>query len=456
MVINDSRGRIAQEKTFSLASDGMFDIHHEIADDAPLGTWFAYLYSLDSNNNLGDMLGMTSFDVQEFTPDTMKITANISGMVDNGWIGTNDISANVSLRNLFGTPAASRRITASATLRPTEYSFVNYPEYKFTPNYISGTGLSNNTAQRTQTYSVELPDTTTDENGMAVLNIDFNRNIPHGTYTLILNVRGFEANSGRSVQTNITARVSDLQYLVGWRSTSDLAYIKQNAPRTVQLVALDSLGAPINATGLKIRVMQREHTTTLVKDYNNYYKYQTTTRNKLVSQSDLTISATGTEIKLDTTSGGTYFVQILDSDDNILANIEYFVAGGENVLMETDTAADLQIKLNTTEYKPGDKIEVSITAPYTGAGLITIERDKVYAYKWFKTNSTSSVQYITLPDNFTGTGYVNVSFVRDINSRDIFTSPYAYAVAPFETDATAHEIDVHLDVPKLFVIITWL
>ena len=108
----------------------------------------------------------------------------------------------------------------------------------------------------------------------------------------------------------------------------------------------------------------------------------------------------------------------------------------------------MQIKLNKSEYAAGDNITVSITAPYAGTGLITIERDKVYAYKWFKTDTTSTIQYITLPDGFEGSGYVNVSFVRDINSYDIFTSPYAYAVAPFRADTTKRNIAINLDVPK--------
>ena len=52
----------------------------------------------------------------------------------------------------------------------------------------------------------------------------------------------------------------------------------------------------------------------------------------------------------------------------------------------------LQLTLDRKDYEPGQEIEVSIRAPYVGAGLITIERDKVYAHAWFKTDKTASVQ----------------------------------------------------------------
>ena len=448
MELRDSRGRMISEQTFSLTPDGMFDIRHKISDDAQLGTWYTYLYLINANNKNTDMLGMTSFDVQEFVPDTMKISATLSGKSENGWISPNNISANISLRNLFGTPASDRRVSVHAILAPTQYKFDKYPDYNFAQNFISDTGLSNNTITRVQTISRDVPDVTTDANGNASVKFDINDATQNGTYMLTLNIRGFESNSGKSVQTNITARASNAKYLIGYKTANNLEYIRRNSNVNINLIALDHTANPIDANGLTMRIMKHENMTSLVKDYNNNYKYQTVSDSKLISQSNINISSAGSDINLDTKTPGTYTLQIQDSSDSILANIEYFVANDENASMETDTDADLQIKLDADEYAPGDDIAISITAPYTGTGLITIERDRVYAYKWFNTNSTSSVQHIRLPHDFSGTGYINVSFVRDITSRDIFTSPYAYAVAPFATDTSGNEINIALDVPE--------
>ena len=89
------------------------------------------------------------------------------------------------------------------------------------------------------------------------------------------------------------------------------------------------------------------------------------------------------------------------------------------------------MKLNRRNYNAGDEIEIAMTAPYTGSGLITIESDKVYAHQWFTSSTTSSVQHIRVPEGFDGTGYVNVSFVRALDSKEIFMSPLSYAVVPF-------------------------
>lgn len=449
MEIRDPRGRDAYAKTFSATHDGMFDVKYDIPATAPTGEYQIHLYSLDARNNIDSTLGSTTFRVADFVPDNLKITTTIVDASDNGWISPDNMRANVSLRNLFGTPATDKRISLHASLRPTNFTFPGYADYKFTTNFVSGTGLSDSTARDAQTFTIDLPDVRTDNDGAASFDIAFNDTIPMGTYTLSITAQGFEGDSGHSVRAAATTRVSGAKYLVGYRATGDLAYVSRGATRNVHLVALDHTGTPAAATGLRMRLVRRENLTSLVKDYSGYYKYQTVTRDKIINQSPIDIPVNGRTLRLDTDAPGTYFVQILDVADKALANIEYFVAGNQNAEMKSDTNAELKVKLSATEYKPGEKIAVSITAPYAGTGLITIERDRVYAYKWFHADTTTSVQHITVPDDFSGTGYVNVSFVRSITSRDIFTNPYAYAVAPFSVNLDEHRINVKLDVPDV-------
>lgn len=446
--ISDSHGRVIFDKKISLAADGMFDNTYKLSTDAPLGTYDVNVYSLNNRGHIQETIGSGNFMVQEFVPDTIKMMAVINGANPNGWISPENITANVSLNNLYGTPATNRRITANAILRPMDFVFDEYRDYKFTPNFISDGTISTRFAHTSQTFTTQTYENRTDENGNTTLDIKFNREIPIGTYMLNLTINGFEAGDGKSVQTIINSRVSNMPYLIGYKSESDLSYIKRNSDKTVKFIVLDSNGNPTNADNLTVKLVRRENLTSLVKDYTNHYKYQTVSHDITVSQSQISVPSTGTEMKLNTSSGGTYYMQLLDTDGNTLANIEYFVASDENVEMRSDSRAELQIKLDASEYKPGDTINIGITAPYTGTGLITIERDKVYAHAWFTAKTNTSTQKITLPDDFEGTGYVNVSFVRDINSRDIFTTPYTYAVAPFSTRIDKRKIDLNLAAPK--------
>ncbi|MDE6250359.1 MAG: hypothetical protein K2M34_01855 [Alphaproteobacteria bacterium] len=449
---HDPRGREVLNRTVSLDNDGMFDVTYAVPANSATGTYTVYLYSLNSKNKNQDMLGMTSFQVAEFTPDNMKITAKInnSNNVDDngGWIQTDQISANVYLQNLFGTPAVGRRISATATLRPIEFTFNQYKAYTFAMHGTSNGGISNSAAIRTQTYTSDIPDVKTDDTGHANLDVKFNSAIPFGTYMLTLNIHGYEAGSGKSVQTSISSRVSDTPFVIGYKSDTDLSYINRNANANLDLIAVAPDATQTDAENLTMELIQRENLTSLIKDGNGYYKYQTITRDNIVSAEKINIAKSGTTIPLNTNNGGTYFIQIKNDADQTLASIEYFVASSGNMSLESDTNAEIKIKLDKSTYRPGDDININITAPYAGYGLITIERDKVYAYKWFKSNTASFVQHITVPQGFEGTGYINVSFVRDRTSHDIFTNPYSYAVAPFSADISAHEINVKLSAPE--------
>ena len=448
--IMDARGQNIFEKNISLKSDGMFDIKYTIPDTAPIGKYSIRIYSLNVRATPVDMIGTTTFSVSEFSPDTMKITANILGASENGWVSSDDIRASVNLQNLFGTPAANREIRATGTLRPIEFTFDNYKHYKFDINNAYGdTTISGSSPLRTQTYSTNIKDVYTSDNGTANMDITFDEPIPFGTYLLTTTINGYESNSGKSVQTTITSRVSNAKYLVGYHTASDLGFIKRNTSHTINFIALDHTAEPINANDLTMRLVRRENLTSLIKDYNNYYKYQTTTRDTVISQSNITINKTGFSTPIISDTPGTYFLQILDAGGKILSNIEYFVTTDENTALESDKSAQLNIKLDSAHYNPGDKIYVNITAPYSGYGLITIERDNIYAYKWFRASTTNTTQHIEIPSDFEGTGYVNVSFVRASDSRDIFTSPYAFAVSPFQTNIENRTIDIELNAPKI-------
>src|SRR5213078_3496224 len=109
-----------------------------------------------------------------------------------------------------------------------------------------------------------------------------------------------------------------------------------------------------------------------------------------------------------------------------------------------DKNSELNVKLDRAQYNSGDEIAVSITAPYAGSGLITIERDRVYAQQWFQATTASSVQHIHVPENFEGSGYVNVAFVRALDSKEIFVSPLSYGVVPFTANIERRRLKIDL------------
>lgn len=427
------------KKKVALPADGFVDLDFTPDESAPTGDYHTYVYLLGDKDENRHLLGSTGFKVEEFQPDTLRIHSSIAGAQPAGWVQTGALKAAVHLENLFGTPAQQRRVTAAYRLIPTTFSFAAYPDYSFDDPFLD-------VESAPREVDETLTETSTDSGGDADFNLDLSQ-YTHGLYRLVFAAQGFEAAGGRSVSASSSVLVSPLPYLVGHKADGDLGWLDRGSERNVSFVAVDPALKPLTLRNLTLKLSERSYISTLVQQRDGTYKYQSVLKTTLLSSTAYGLAAKGTNYKLPTDKAGDFILDLFDKDGNKLADIRYTVAGNRNETAALEKNAELRVDLKGHDYKAGDDIEMQITAPYTGAGLITIERDKVYGYKWFKTDSTVSVQHIRVPEGVEGNAYVNVTFVRALDSRDIFTSPLSYAVVPFSVDRSSRTIDIKLDTP---------
>jgi len=170
----------------------------------------------------------------------------------------------------------------------------------------------------------------------------------------------------------------------------------------------------------------------LAREESGLLSYQSVKKEVSRGTQTLALGKTPAALTLPTAQAGHFAYILRDAAGTELNRIGFDVVGDGNVAGRVEHEAELKVRLDKTDYAPGDEIEIAIAAPYSGAGLITIERDKVYAQAWFKADTTSSVQKITVPTGFEGNGYVNVQFLRDPASDEVFMSPLSFGVAPFK------------------------
>ena len=188
----------------------------------------------------------------------------------------------------------------------------------------------------------------------------------------------------------------------------------------------------------------------LTKNDDGTYGYESVKKEKVIHTEPVAIAANGLQYTVPTTTPGNYILELREKDsDARLSRLSFKVVGHGAVSRSLEKNAELDVKLSAKQYNEGDDIELSITAPYAGSGLITIEREKVYAAQWFTADTTSSVQHIRVPKGFDGTGYVNVSFIRALDSKEIFMSPLSYSVVPFTANLERRRLKIDLNVPKL-------
>ncbi len=441
ITLTDPRNNVVKKETLALPADGFVEMPFAFAVTDPTGEYRAQVFLLDeANNHYRRQLGMVSISVEEFQPDTMRIRTHILDSDAPGWQTPLQFQAQVTLENLFGLPAQDRRVQASYNLQPTRFHFQRFADYVFEDPFREDEN------RLTSSVSEQLPEALSNVDGQARFSMDLS-GYGRGLFRLNFEAEGYETGGGRSVTARSSTLVSPAEQLVGWKADGDLNYLRRNAERNLSFIAANPQLEAVALDGLTLEVQERRSISTLVRQNDGTLAYQTIVKPVAVSETAFAIAAGGSTWSVPTTTAGDYSAVIKNAEDLVLAKVDFTVAGASNLGGNLEKTAELNIKLDKSDYRSGEEIELQITAPYTGAGLITIERDRVYAFKWFRTDTTRSVQRIRVPEELEGNGYVNITFVRSLESEEIFTQPLSYAVAPFNVDRSARTVDIALSAP---------
>ncbi len=441
LVIRNARNKIVKQHKFKLAKKGFNDTQFKLDKTVGTGRYYADLHIIQDNKYRGESIANLTFKVEEFQADTLKISSQLEDINATGWFTGKQLKAKVSLKNLFGTPAQERKITAQIRIKPHNFYFKQFADYQFSDPFAKPN-------KTTLTHNKALTPQRTDADGFAWFDMDLTE-FSEGTYQLKFSTEGFDAAGGRSVKTSNQLLLSPLAHLVGAKTSGKLDYIHKDSERSIEYVAINPQLEKIKLNNLTLKTIQINTISTLVKQRNGTYQYQNIEKEVELKRQSITINKEGYQHMIDTSQAGNFLIKIIDAQQKTLSKRRYSVVGVSNLSGGIDQQSSLQLKLDKRDYFPGDVIEMSIKAPYVGAGLITIESDKVHHFKWFGSTTHNSIQHITLPEDIEGNAYISVSMIRDKNSKELFKSPLSYAIQPFSIDRSKRRVDIKLTTQKI-------
>jgi uncharacterized protein YfaS (alpha-2-macroglobulin family) len=434
--VRDPKGSVVRDVERRGTRLGLDAFDVATAETWPTGTYQATLfYEPESRQRV--QVGATTFSLEEFLPDRLRITAQFSLPVNKGWLHPDGLAGRVTLQNLFGTAAQNRRIVAEMALSPTYPSFYDYREWQF-----------HDPLRAERQFSDRLGETLTDDSGEVEFALGLDR-FESASYLLRFFAEGFEPDGGRSVLASNATLVSPLPYMIGYKPQGPLAYVNRGSEIGVDFIAVDPDLEQTAVDQLTGTVIARRPISTLVRQADRTYKYETVIKEYALDSQPLSIAQAGTSVSLNTDEPGDFVLSVTNAEGLELTRVPYTIVGEANLDFTLEKNAELQITLDKSDYDPGDPIQVSIRAPYVGAGLITIERERVFAHRWFRTANNSTVQTITLPQDVEGNAYVNVTFVRSLAADEIFMSPLSTGVVPFSINKDERINRITLGVPEL-------
>lgn len=433
--VTDPKGNSVLTEKMMINSDDFKSAGFKTDETAPTGIYEVSLSLIKKDNRL-EPIGSQTVRIEEFQPDRIKIRSSLSQEKLLGWLKVQDLKAFVNLKNLFGTAAEDRLVKAKVVLTPQQPYFKGFEGYKFIHFDQSNIEAQTN----------ELDEKRTDSKGEVEFDLSLSRySSPY--FMARFEAEGFEADAGRSVRAASSVLLSTLDLMVGAKPDGDLDYINKGAERFVHLVAIDPNLKKIAANDLAVEIIERKFVSVLTQTEGGVFKYQSVAKENSLHIGPLKIAEAGLKYPIKTDLPGDFFLVVRNKDNVELLKLPYTVAGNANLARSLDRHAELQLLLNKKDFRTNEEIELQIKAPYKGAGLISIERDGIYQFKWFKTDSSTTVQKIKVPEGLTGNAYVHVTFLRAIDSTEIFMSPLSYAVAPFSISLEDHKTEIQLSAP---------
>ena len=433
--ISDARGNVVRREKIKLSATAFDEVAFSTQPSAPTGTYQAEAW-LAKDEKHRESLGSTSFNVQEFEPDRMKVRLDLAEQPLSGWVASADVKARVNVAHLFGEPAGNRRVEGELSLSPVLPQFPAFPDHRFQIGEVVK-----------EPFHETLSPAITDDKGDAVLNLDLAR-FAGRAYRLNVLARAFEAEGGRSVSAQNTVIVSDAPYLVGVKADGELNFVTRGSARSSNWLAANRQLKTVAADQLTLEWVERKYLSVLTQQDDRTFKYVSRLKETVRNSRPIRLNAGGSNIPLPTQEPGDFILVLRNSAGAELNRLNYTVAGQANLSRSLERNAELQIQLDKPSYAGGETMNVSIRAPYVGSGLLTIERDRVFYHQWFRTTTTSSVQRVILPKEFEGNGYVSVQFLRDPSSDEIFMSPLCYGVAGFSADVAARTQQLRLTAPS--------
>ena len=434
-VVYASNGQLVSKQKITLTRQGMGEFSFKIPENAVSGV---YTFHIEQADNSAFLLSK-DFHVMDFTPDSIKAQLEKSLETNKYWYNKQDLQDTVytvSVQNLFGSPAIGHTVHAKLIAAPLRFAFdKEYKNFKF---YDAGK------ADKTTVH--ELGTVVTDEKGKAQIKLD-TASLAEESLALTVQAEIMDAQGGSSITVKDMLNVSPLAAVVGYKTQSNLDFLTQNEKASLEIIALDAFAKPYAMGELAAELYESEMVKSLVK-VDGKYQYTKVRREKLVAEQTVKLDAKVLNYQVDTSSVGEKLLVLKDNKKRTVLQVRYTVTGDSTVQFNEYKSAVLQAIIDTKEYKAGENIKVALKVPYEGIGLLTLERDRVFAEKWFRADKGDSVQYIEIPSDMEGKAYLNVLYFRNLEDKEIFVEPCASVVLPFTVDISKRKLDIDVTVGK--------
>ncbi|MGE5604155.1 MAG: MG2 domain-containing protein [Bacteroidota bacterium] len=425
--IRQPDGRIFKELKSGTGQRGAGEFAFDLPEYAQTGKYQASLKVAE------EVVGATAFSVEEFMPERIKVSTELD-RVD--YSGGDTATIKVEGMNLFGPPAAGRRVELKVKLEPAPFSPSGFASFTF--------------GDPEQAFGVkeqELGESKLNEAGQATFSYTFPKGMtPPAKLRSIFHATVIE-DGGRAVSSYQVADLHCYDRYVGIKPATAGNYCNLNQPYQVKYIVLNQEGKPIEKAELNVEVFRITWNSIYRKNARGKYEYVSEEERESVYKGKLSSGKSEQGFQFAPKEYGRHLIVIQDAKSPSRATISFYASGWGYSPWAMENPDKIQLETESQSYRSGEQAKIQIKAPFSGKALVTVEREKIYEYRIVDLKENSGVVTIPVKEEYQPNVYVSVHLIRSIKSLEKRAPVRAFGTVPLYVDASKHRMAVKLTVP---------
>ncbi len=415
----------------ALNEQGSFEINYQTSETAQTGE---YRFDLLTGNDV--FLSSYRVSVEEFVPDRMRVILTPSKQTAK--LGEK-VLYTVQANNFFGPPASERKTEFEISFESMPFISKQFPDFRFSDD---GANPKND--------QVLTSEDKTDASGSA----SFDAEIPQElSSTGILSMRGKVAvfdESGRPVHQVVQTTIYPKEYYIGVKSHIAY-YVAPNAPLKIDIAAVDPGDKPLNGFKAHIEIIRKEwHNVLRLNPRNNMLRYVSEQQEVREKSEDINLSSSAAAYTFSVSRSGDYDVRVSKSGEQGYNQISFYAyewASTDLTLFEINPEARVNIVLDKAVYAPNDKAHILFQTPFDGKMLVTVERNKVFSYRYLDVKNNSASMDVNVDEDFLPNVYVSAVLFRNIKEQNIPLLT-GHGFEPLMVEKSSNKFNVSIDAPE--------
>ncbi len=420
-------GAVFREYTGNTKDSGYCLFQVNIPDYARTGKYTAFLKAG------GELIGHTGFNVEDFMPDRIKVETIPD---KNRYLSGDTANIDIKGMNLFGPPAAGRKVNLSLRMEAVPFSPASFRSYQF-----------GDSGREFKVFEQPVGQGELNANGQMNFSYNFPNNLtPPGFIRAIFQATVTE-DGGRSVSNYKAVEYHPYDAYIGLKTNGN-SYVKLGDAYPIQLATVAPNGNALPNSSIQAEVYSVTWNSIYRRDSHGNYTYHSERQETRVARQTIPLT-TGEGNYIYKASNYGYYKIVFSGSGNCARSVcEFYVSGWGYAPWAMDHPDRVQLGLEKNLFKPGETANIQIKAPFSGRVLVTVEREKVYDTKVLDLKENTGMIAIPIKAEYQPNVYVSVHLIRTAKKLEKRAPTRAFGTIPLMVDNSSNRINVAITAPN--------